>query len=204
MLVEEYETFFIALQFGLVWRLHFQTNRGNLAGAIIKKQTQQRLTRISPVWRHWWCNTSVGPISLNYYDDKENQLGVMAHIGYLFVPKPQLSEMRSVHLIREFSIQFVNIFAIRQTLESWENYAFCSFAGWFVCRWIAKPSSIESRSKKTTGALRVIVAEKNIWERENLQCHGFLWTPPLLRWLGKTQVGSAPIFHLRGPALVFL
>lgn len=35
-------------------------------------------------------HTSVGPIgvSLNYYDDKENQLGVMAHIGYLLFQKP--------------------------------------------------------------------------------------------------------------------
>ena len=35
-------------------------------------------------------HTSVGPIglSLNYYDDKESQLGVMAHIGYLLFQKP--------------------------------------------------------------------------------------------------------------------
>lgn len=35
-------------------------------------------------------HTQVGPVSLtvNYYDDKENQLGVMAHLGYLLFQKP--------------------------------------------------------------------------------------------------------------------
>jgi NTE family protein len=37
-------------------------------------------------------HSSVGPISLNlnYYDDKENQLGVLLHVGFLLFNKTSL------------------------------------------------------------------------------------------------------------------
>ncbi len=67
---------------------------------MIVKQNDQRAALSQDLVRFYLAGTaglvlhsSVGPISLsvNYYDDRENQIGALLHIGFLLFQKTSLN-----------------------------------------------------------------------------------------------------------------